>query len=380
MAYQSPLHIISALDLSPNDIQVSDLKRLQKKIMAEFTLSQEITIRIGNAEYSKDDVIKLLDELAGLQQIDSHLAIFRNSEILKFCEFPEVSASNTLVNSISNFAEDKETPSMARIILGEALLEALAVSIKKREFSSALIWHALIQKQFSDFTEQLQEVIVLQFIDLEEMIEAVDEVNYSQANIEKSVHFLTQDDWVDYLNFCIDEYREIIESFVNSIINLTVRLQFKQKKFCALVGSKTIKLNVNKELENLLISNYKIYDSNYSIKSGISSIPWGLIVWVLLLSLKLCNSCDDKKYDRNHIYENNSIFPLKEGDYFKNLDTLKNLDSIIEKYKNKIPAINLDKFKDKVHKQRKELTDSAQKLRIKDRESLQEVDSLILPN
>lgn len=355
MAYQSPLHILEALNLSPDSLQASDIGRLRKKLMADFTLSQDITITIGNAEYSKDEVIKLLDNLAGLRQLDAHLAIFRNEDLLHFCEFPVNSQPGDVETTISGFAENPETPPHARHIIGQALLEALTGSLKQREYTLSVGWHKIIQTHFSDLKEQLDEAVIHHLIDTGEMLEAVNEVNYPQENIEKSLLFLTQKNWVEYLNFCMNDYRELIETLVAHVIDLTVRLQQTQQWFCYKVGGETTNLNVNEELKKLLLSNYKIYRANahQKPKNGDTSIPWGWLIWILILGLRVCTSCDknstkyQSKYENGYQMESIKEYMNKAGNTKQPQMLPDNIDSLLKKEKDKIPEIGTIEIREK---------------------------------
>jgi hypothetical protein len=369
MAYQSPLHILEALNLSPDSIEASDIGRLRKKFMADFTLSQDITITIGNAQYSKDEIIKLLDNLAKLSQLDAHLAIFRNEELLQFCESPMDHHPNDVEKFIVEFAENAETPPEARQIVGEALLEALAGCLKQREYSSSIHWHKLIQSHLEDLKESLDEMVIHHLIDTSEMLEAVNDENYSQENIERSLLFLTQKDWVDYFNFCMVDYRELITSLVANIIDLTVRLQHTQPRFCSKVGGTSINLDVNEEAKQILVSNYNVYRKNayYKAKIGGVYISWGWILGILIFGLRVCASCDYNITSNRGNYEYE--YMKKAPNYRHSQTNSSNHDSSLKQGKIKVIEIRVKKST------RKKALNSYQNENTKARENLPLSDS-----
>jgi hypothetical protein len=63
MTYQSPLHILDSLHITPDELTPEGITRLRKKLLAEFSLTSDITIEVNGQSYTKDEILKVIDQL-----------------------------------------------------------------------------------------------------------------------------------------------------------------------------------------------------------------------------------------------------------------------------------------------------------------------------
>lgn len=53
MPYSSPLHILESLDINPEEITSESIVRIRKKLLADFNLSGQVTIKIKTKNIPK---------------------------------------------------------------------------------------------------------------------------------------------------------------------------------------------------------------------------------------------------------------------------------------------------------------------------------------
>ncbi len=87
MHYQSPLHKINAIAIAIDykGDRIDGL-RLRKQLFAELDISKNISIVINGDEFSKDDIIKLIDSYLLIDDLALHEFIYKNKEVLHFLE------------------------------------------------------------------------------------------------------------------------------------------------------------------------------------------------------------------------------------------------------------------------------------------------------
>lgn len=84
MQYISPFSFFP--DLVDKSIERKDIILAKRRWLAEFDLLGTSTITINNKEFNKDELLKLFDNLEKTQNIDFHLLIAKDKELLHFLE------------------------------------------------------------------------------------------------------------------------------------------------------------------------------------------------------------------------------------------------------------------------------------------------------
>ena len=82
MTYQSPLHILDSRHITPDELTPEGITRLRKKLLAEFSLSSDITIDVNGQAYTKDAILKVIDQLKEVDNLVLHKAIFSRKPLL----------------------------------------------------------------------------------------------------------------------------------------------------------------------------------------------------------------------------------------------------------------------------------------------------------
>jgi hypothetical protein len=87
MQYVSPIKVLGLKDeLDVANLNRQEWLRLKKKLLAEFELEKTVTIRLGEREFDKSQVLKMLDELAENKDMRFHGLILSNEQLLLFLE------------------------------------------------------------------------------------------------------------------------------------------------------------------------------------------------------------------------------------------------------------------------------------------------------
>ena len=84
--YLNPFHILE--DTLEEDVLVDARmwRRMKKRVLAEFDLSEETTISISTQTFDKDSVLKFFEQLERENALDVHYEIFKNQSLLNFLE------------------------------------------------------------------------------------------------------------------------------------------------------------------------------------------------------------------------------------------------------------------------------------------------------
>ncbi|MFC0181076.1 hypothetical protein ACFFJX_00220 [Pseudarcicella hirudinis] len=86
MSYHSPLHLLVCLQISPDEINAESILRLKSKLLAEFSLTTDITININGTAYTKDAILKIIDQLKVVDDLTIHKEIYSKTSLLNWME------------------------------------------------------------------------------------------------------------------------------------------------------------------------------------------------------------------------------------------------------------------------------------------------------
>jgi hypothetical protein len=211
LSYRSPYHILhyfGTLDL----VEDPELRRLQKKFIAEFNLSGKPFLIVNGKEYSKHDVLQILDESRVLQPDNMHRAIFNQAGALSFFENPKADID---IKSIQVFMS-KETAASYHKELQELLLRALQERTK----------HLLSQFCYGSYLEQdilphylqayqqegLNLTVKQHIVDLIRFLSSwhdhkihSDEL---EAKLKEDLDFLMTGDFIDFMDSLSEDFEE----------------------------------------------------------------------------------------------------------------------------------------------------------------------------
>ncbi len=284
MSYKSPLHILESFDIDAIQLSHQEIIRLRKKLLAEFNLSGSTTIDINKREYTKDEIIGQIDTLKNLDDLESHLQLYKNKEILSFCEQPK-KAPNPVKNLKVVFDEPETTDNFKDIVI-DAELTALKINLKNNHYH----WPHEILK-FLEAIKYVGADHVFGLLDdnlrhMADFINELDKDNYNQPSISR-LEFLEDADFYSYLNWLPDELEYHRTCIVVELINLTVRLQKTDIKFVNHVSNNLLYVDCEPEHKQLIKSNNKAFNG---LSEEHSQYRWlWVVIYLIFIALRTCS-------------------------------------------------------------------------------------------
>jgi hypothetical protein len=286
MSYQSPLHILESLQISPNELTDESVNRLRKKYLAEFNLNPTTTIDINGKAYSKDEVLKTIDSLKEVDNLAGHQNIFEKKNLLAWLEKPLKSRfPNQEIKEIfdSNVNHDFYFP-----ILINAFEEYVDHYIKCQQFrkiEEALVYipnlgmerSSLIYESINTEIENVIELLVVAKKDLS-----------PRANRLK-FRFITEPEWTDLLNSLPDGFDEVRTNYCFHATNYTAAIHTLDLRWAYEISSQLVQTNCDPELKKSIDKNHSICSDNYFRSEenagggGGDTGGWGWIRIVLFL-------------------------------------------------------------------------------------------------
>jgi hypothetical protein len=286
LSYQSPLHILAHFDIDVKTIDEAAIIRLRKRLLAEFNLSREITIKINKIEYTKDEIIQQIDTLKNLEDLETHVQLFQNKAILKFCEQPKKAENPSDILSVV-FDDEATTPNAKAIIL-DAELSAMKYHLNSLDFLVPLKIIKFINHIGMENISEAYEIIWDVLIRVEDTIDDVTKETYKKGKYEH-IKFLKRLDFYQFLNELPEDFHLVRNNISVSVINLTVRIQQKDISFVRSISKNLLWLNCDPENKRLIKDNHKAYLSP-AAGTGNTGVLIFRIAIVALFLLRACLS------------------------------------------------------------------------------------------
>jgi hypothetical protein len=330
MSYKSPLYILESLDISPDDLSAEALVRVRKKILADFNLNNTVEISIGNKKYTKDEVLKAIDSLKEIKDIDSHKLIFKSKKILNWLENPtkttypwyEVQQLSTAfekqskelakshfeksvldtenqpdyVEFESNEAYQDRLNGKAPLdnILGRASATYILFYFKKRNFEYIKLALAnMYNLNFEGEDDFLNDIyseldnLIEEFVADKEESDDLDSLKY---------RFLTDPDFTDFLNNLPNGFDEIRDRYVAEVVNYIAKIQHHSRQKAHDINYMLCQTTCDADLEKLVNSNQGILEGNVKSEnssgemSGVDIAKWIFGVIFILAKVAACSN------------------------------------------------------------------------------------------
>ncbi|MES2133182.1 MAG: hypothetical protein V4506_12625 [Bacteroidota bacterium] len=181
--------------------------------MAEFNLPGNVYLTINGIEHSKDDILKIIEDLKGQQFMYLHRAIFHNKEILLFFEEPTKPAS--MESLVMFFDTLKTNPDYSRLqeLLRDALNERFKHYLSSNDYI-AYKEYSRLNKYLEPFQKmQLYEVIRKHLLNLIYFLSSYHDKRIRtfdfEVKLKTDVAFIYEKNISDFLNDLPKEFEEL---------------------------------------------------------------------------------------------------------------------------------------------------------------------------
>lgn len=292
MPYQSPLHLLDSLQIQPSQLNPAGLVQVRKKILAEFNLTSDITITVGNKQYTKDEALKAIDQLKELQHLNDHAAIFQDKPLLDWLENP--TEAEFPIQSISDRHWSGQQSLFFDEILADGLQTYCSFLLKRRQFSTIIEPLALAFSLPDPLPYACQETICEFIQEITAQLEEAKKVPNHKRDLA-AFGFIVYDDWADFLNSLPEQaFWHMVNDYCVAAVNYTVAVQHDQRHFVYEITHQLVRTKCDTGLKTTIQSNYQIYKENYHHKPGAietKSRSYGWVIWLVVVLIKLAIAC-----------------------------------------------------------------------------------------
>jgi hypothetical protein len=300
MTYQSPLHILDSLHITPDELTPEGITRLRKKLLAEFSLTSDITIDVNGQSYTKDEILKVIDQLKEVDNLVLHKAIFSRKPLLDWLENPQKSVfPQDLAQEVLD--ENLESDFYQKT-LQFSLANYVKFHFKKRHFIQLQKTVPFIANLQEEYRYDVYDVIY------DEIQVIIDEIEYAQQNPnvrenKERFGFISEPQWTDFLNNLPENFEGIREAYCYAAVNYTVVIQRKDKEWTYEISSQLDQTLCEGSIRETIKSNHYIYTNNYhGTTLEEKSKPWTGWFWLIFILIRLLyssNSCSNNSSSSN---------------------------------------------------------------------------------
>lgn len=325
MTYKSPLHIVKNLsDDESFEINQANLVRLRKKLLADLNLSGDITLNVNGKSYSKDEIIKTIDQLLDAPDLLLHEFIYNHSFLLRYLEDETLSLNPAAYKELV-IPEDLQEK------LNHLLYERIQLDLKKnissRKFTPAKLTLRIIPFLPEQYQELLYEDLNASLTTLHSFLY---EIEHSiSLSHKKEIQFLSYASWAEFLNDLPDEFEYLKYDLINRTINIVVGYHKLSRHDSDLVkGISTVltKMVCVDEQAVLIKSNHKVFTAGETSDYGFLKYI-GVAIIILVNVLRGCSK-DSPNFESTSVR------------YYNNASDIRNLLHEKENLKNPVNELN----------------------------------------
>ena len=287
MPYQSPLHILDSLQISPDDISPEVIIRLRQKLMSEFSLNSDITININGIDYTKDAILKVIDNLRETDNLILDKDIFRQKPLLNWLENPikELFPNDLTVRILDKYNENDSTQS----IIKEALIESIKFNFKKRQFAKITETLSCVTKLTEKYNLEIFELLNHEIQQVIELIRLARK-SPNTSRDEGVFGFIATQDWTNLLNNLPAFFEKTRDSYCHSAIGYTLDVTEKSTEWTYQISHQVNQTLCNEELKSYISEYHAAFTENHNrFKTTKKLIPFipifiGIMVFAIIIT------------------------------------------------------------------------------------------------
>ena len=290
------LSIIRFFEYCGIDYKKLNITQIKKVVSAEYSLSDNGIISINKLDYTKDFVLQEIEREDFQQRLDYHVVIWSNKALLNFLE-KDVVGNNA--NSWYHLREDEGFRRFVAPYAAYSIDKAMHKFLRNGDVAGASYLLGFLV--FVDYVDENQALTSTRtFIsDTLKLFKNTSKNNY-KSNYSK-LGVWTKKQAFLFINNMPDSLSEEREDLIIALINFTVEIQQKDRRFCFAVSENLIKVvNVDSQNAELIKANHSIYKKNVSgsyrfwryLRLGLIYIFFGkILIFIIAFLIGLVSKC-----------------------------------------------------------------------------------------
>lgn len=268
------LSVIRLFEYCNIDYSVPDILKIKKIISVEYSVADKGIIAIDGFDYTKDAVLQELEQDDFSQRIKFHITVWENKDLLNFLERDIINDNAFVWFRLIDSPEFKRFISPYFAYSFNKAMQKLLRDLNIPGASSLLKFAVLVN--YADENEALASTRAF----ISETLRLFK--NTSESNYRRNYQQLNIWGWSNaclFINNLPDSLSDEADTLVIALINLTVKLQNKDKTLCLGISENLIRVNrIDPENAETIRHNHRIYVRNTSEGYKL----WSIIKHVLL--------------------------------------------------------------------------------------------------
>jgi hypothetical protein len=263
MAYKSPLYILDSLQIAPDELNHEGVDRLRKKLLSEFNLNAGVTISVNGNNYTKDAILKIIDQLKDVEDLALHKDIFSKKPLLNWLENPTKEAFPEEL-WIELLEKNKNNDALQNI-LQESVNESIKFNFKKNRFAKVSTILRFISLMDEPHRMAIYEKL---YVEIKSVIDAMEEaITTSKANLSNQAFFgfISSPDWTDFLNNLPEQFEQVRDNYCFVTLRYLVAIHQKYITWTYEISfqlKQTLCSNI--QLRRKIAENHHIFTQNYN--------------------------------------------------------------------------------------------------------------------
>jgi hypothetical protein len=288
MTYQSPLHLLDSLGISPEELNADGISRLRKKLLAEFNLTNEITINLNNKFYTKDTILKQIDQLKEIDDLPVHKAIFERKMLLNWMENPQ--KYGLPIDDVKAILVQFKEINWLHQSIKKGIEFHINEAYKSKNFNSVIRSFSAVYVLSEQYQYEIWDELYTKITNTIQDIEQATQIP-NTGNDRISFGFITNPAWTDLLNALPDTFQGLIDKYIAVGVNYTAAIERKDRDFAYEISYQLLQTNCSDySLKELVEKNNKIFEKNAGTSSSNSGCSTWIIIIVLFNIIRMCAS------------------------------------------------------------------------------------------
>lgn len=275
MQYSSPFHHFPQESIATLADNPQQLRLIRKRLLAEIELSNTQSIWVNGRELTKFDVINLFDSLQNEKNLELHLAIFMEKDLLDFLEKGRTPSAFSFTHNPK--LADEGNIRFISPYYKETAFELLSKAfVKKSAIPFSVFFsgtHLMTEQDTFDLYALLDKKLKLIHHTLKRLENKIEEgkEGITAADMEN----LALDKIVAILNTLPDDFAELKENIARDINSLGCDLiTGGYDLFATRLFATALTLNCSDYIKGYFDTNFKIAKSNTSLWNRFLEIPF----------------------------------------------------------------------------------------------------------
>lgn len=328
MEYLSPVIILTEAGIDLSEITTDNLGHIQKRLLLEIGLSDSEFLQITSHHLSKDDILKLFEDLTQEQLFNFHFNIYNSNVLLDFLTKGLI--NENLKTELSSLCQTEGFTDLISPYLSHKINRLLRSSFLNRDFERAELLSSLSEYLSIEYQSAAFDLFAGE---LKSFIREITALYHQEIEfMRKPYEFLLEQSFIRFINFLPEEFHQRRNHLASRLNDLGTVIHEKDLKFTIQLYRQLQYIRCETDLEDIIRNNLNYVNSikNKDLTYTLISIAgFALILFLLFKFVALAYlTAEDEKFNKKqspyfmgHLYFTEQIRNLTASIKKDNIDT-----------------------------------------------------------